>query len=76
VNEAEQQVCTIEQHLEAAQPQRKSYADKRRKPIDFAVGDHVYGVLIDKSVLAEEMPSSSRRESGDSGYQVRIRLNV
>jgi len=42
VNEAEQQVHTIQQYLEAAQARQKSYADKRRKPIDFAVGDHVY----------------------------------
>jgi len=42
VNEAEQQVRTIQQHLEAAQARQKSYANKRRKPIKFAVGDHVY----------------------------------
>jgi len=42
VNEAEQQVRTIQQHLEAARAHQKSYADKRRKPIEFAVGDHVY----------------------------------
>ena len=42
MNEAEQQVRTIQQHLEAAQARQKSYADKRRKPIEFAVGDHVY----------------------------------
>jgi len=37
VNEAEQQVHTIQQHLEAAQACQKSYADKIRKPIEFAV---------------------------------------
>ena len=42
VNEAEQQIRTIQQHLEAAQAPQKSYADKRRKPIEFSVGDHVY----------------------------------
>ena len=42
MNEAEQQVHTIQQHLEAAQARYKSYADKRRKPIDFAVRDHMY----------------------------------
>jgi len=42
VNEAEQQVRMIQQHLEAAQAHEKSFADKRRKPIEFAVGDHVY----------------------------------
>ena len=42
MNEAEQQVRTIHQHLEAAQARQKSYADKRRKLIEFSVGDHVY----------------------------------
>jgi len=42
MNEAEQQIHTIQQHLEAAQARQKSYADKRRKPIEFAVSDHVY----------------------------------
>jgi len=42
VNEAEQKVRTIQQHLEAAEARQKSYADKRRKPIEFSVGDHVY----------------------------------
>jgi hypothetical protein len=42
VKEAEKQVCTIQQHLEATQARQKSYADKRRKPIDFVVRDHVY----------------------------------
>ena len=28
--------------MEAAQARQKSYADKRRKPIDFEVGDYVY----------------------------------
>jgi len=42
VNEAEQQVYTIQQHLEAAQARQKCYALMGRKPIEFAVGDHVY----------------------------------
>ena len=42
MNKAEQQVHTIQQHLEAAQARQKSYADKRRKPIEFAIRDHVY----------------------------------
>ena len=40
--EAEQQVRTIQKHMEAAQARQKSYVDKRRKPIEFEVGDHVY----------------------------------
>ena len=42
VKEAEEQVRTIQKNMIAAQARQKSYADKRRKPIEFEVGDHVY----------------------------------
>jgi hypothetical protein len=42
VKEAEEQVCAIQKNIAAAQARQKSYADKRRKPIEFKVGDHVY----------------------------------
>jgi hypothetical protein len=42
VKEAEEQVRTIQQHIAAAQSRQKSYADKRRRPLVFKVGDHVY----------------------------------
>ena len=38
---ARNQVSIIRSHLKAAQSQQKTYADKRR-PLEFAVGDHVY----------------------------------
>ena len=41
VKEAEEQVQIIQQHIEAAQSRQKSYADKRRNPIIFEVGDFV-----------------------------------
>jgi len=42
VNEAEKKVQIIQQHMQAAQSQQKSYADKRRRPLEFNVGDYVY----------------------------------
>jgi hypothetical protein len=42
VDEAEERVRTIQQHLQAAQSWQKSYADKRRRPLTFKVGDQVY----------------------------------
>ena len=42
VTEAENTVKTIQANLKAAQSRQKSYADKRRKPLQFEVGDHVY----------------------------------
>ena len=42
VKEAEEQVCVIQQHIEATRSRQKSYADKRRRPIEFEVGDYVY----------------------------------
>ena len=42
VTEADNKVKTIQANLKAAQSHQKSYADKRRKPLQFEVGDHVY----------------------------------
>ena len=42
VLEAERKVKVIRKNLEAAQARQKSYHDKRRKPLHFEVGDHVY----------------------------------
>jgi hypothetical protein len=42
VEQAEEQVRTIKIHLAAAQSRQKSYADRRRKLIEFEVGDFVY----------------------------------
>jgi hypothetical protein len=42
VNEAKEQVCKIQKHIAATQARWKSYADKRRKSLEFKVGDHVY----------------------------------
>jgi hypothetical protein len=42
VLEVEAKVRVITKNLEAAQARQKSYHDKRRKPLQFEVGDHVY----------------------------------
>ena len=42
VNEAEEQVRLIQVYLKAAQSRQKNYADKRRRPLVFQVGDPVY----------------------------------
>jgi hypothetical protein len=42
VTEAEEKVKIIQNNLKAAQSRQKSYADKRRKPLQFEVGDFVY----------------------------------
>jgi hypothetical protein len=42
VEEAEEQVRAIQKNMAAAQARQKSYLDKRRKPIEFEVGDYVY----------------------------------
>ena len=41
VTEAEEQVRII-QHMKATQSRKKGYANKRRRPIKFEVGDYVY----------------------------------
>jgi hypothetical protein len=42
VTEVERKVKLIRKNLEAAQARQKSYHDRRRKPLQFEVGDFVY----------------------------------
>jgi hypothetical protein len=42
VTEAEEKVKQIRANILAAQSHQKSYNDKRRRPVEFEVGDHVY----------------------------------
>jgi hypothetical protein len=42
VTEAEEKVKVIQANLKAAQSRQKSYFDKRRDPLQFEVGNHVY----------------------------------
>ena len=42
VEKAEKKVRIIQQNMKAAQSHQKSYADKRRRPLEFEVGDYVY----------------------------------
>jgi hypothetical protein len=42
VIEAEEKVKVIQANLKTAQSRQKSYADRRRKPLQFQVGDFVY----------------------------------
>jgi hypothetical protein len=42
VTEAEEKVKQIQANILAAQSRQKSYNDKRRSPLEFEVGDHVY----------------------------------
>jgi hypothetical protein len=42
VIEAEEIVHRIQSNLKATKPRQESYANKRRRPLEFEVGDHVY----------------------------------
>jgi hypothetical protein len=42
IQEAEEQVRIIRENLRVAQTRQKSYADNRRRPLEFEEGDYVY----------------------------------
>jgi hypothetical protein len=42
VEEAETNVSRIQENLRATKSRQESYANKRQRPLEFAVGDHVY----------------------------------
>ena len=42
IQETEEQVCIIRENLRVAQTRQRSYADNRRRPLEFEEGDYVY----------------------------------
>jgi len=42
IKEAEEGVAQVKENLKIAQSRYKSYADKRRRDLEFVVGDYVY----------------------------------
>jgi hypothetical protein len=42
IQEEEEQVRIIRENLRVAQTRQKSYADNRRRPLEFEEGDYVY----------------------------------
>jgi hypothetical protein len=42
IQDTREKVRVIKEHMSAAQSRRKSYANKRRRPLEFEVGDHVF----------------------------------
>lgn len=42
MKKAEEKVRLIEANMKAAQSRQKSYVDRRRRPLAFKIGDHVY----------------------------------
>ena len=48
IRDTSKKVSLIRQRLLTTQSQKKSYADRRRRPLDFEVGDHVFLKVMDK----------------------------
>ena len=48
IKDTSDKVSWIRQHLLTAQSRQKSYADKRRRPLEFDLGDHVFLKVMPK----------------------------
>ena len=48
IKDTSKNVSLIQQHLLTAQSVQKSYADRRRRPLEFEVGDHVFLKVMPK----------------------------
>ena len=59
VRETNEKVGIIRRRLETAQSRQKSYADQRRRPLEFQVGDHVK-----EQVLAKGGRKKKKKEKG------------
>jgi hypothetical protein len=75
VIEAENKVKIIQANLKVAQSRQKSYADQRRKPLQFQIGDHVYlRVSPTKGKLAPRYvgPFEITEACGPVAYRLRL----
>ena len=48
IRDTSEKVSLIRQHLLTAQSRQKSYADRRRRPLEFEVGDNVFLKVMPK----------------------------
>ncbi|GJY44600.1 putative reverse transcriptase domain-containing protein, partial [Tanacetum coccineum] len=48
VHETTEKIVQIKQRMQAAHDRQKSYADVRRKPLEFQVGDRVIGITLER----------------------------
>ena len=48
VQETTQKIKSIQEKMRTAQSRQKSYADKRRRPLEFSEGDHVFLKVMPK----------------------------
>jgi hypothetical protein len=66
VKEAEMTVHRVQENLKAGKSCQETYANKRRRPLVFEVGDHVYLSLIDErceEVWGERKVSTSLHQT-------------
>ena len=52
IRDTSEKVSLIRQRLLTAQSRQKSYADVRRRPLEFEVGDHVFLKVMSKQGVA------------------------
>ena len=62
IGDTSEKVSLIRQRLLTAQSRQKSYADVRRRPLEFEVGDHVFlKVMPKRGVVGSASAGSYRR---------------
>jgi hypothetical protein len=87
IQEAEEQVHIIRENLRVAQTKHKSYADNRRRPLEFEEGDHVYLKMSSlcgmrrfkvKGKLSPRFigPFMIYRRVGEMAYQLELPVNL
>ena len=69
VFEAEEKVKVVQENLRAAQSRQKSYFDKRKKPLKFSIGDHIY---LQVSPTRFVGPYEIIEECGPMAYRLRL----
>jgi len=83
VQETTQKIKSIQEKMKTAQSRQKSYADKRRRPLEFSEGDHVFlkvtpklglrGIFKTKKLCPRYVgPFQILRRVGSAAYQLAL----
>ena len=69
-----EKVRVIQDQMRATQSRHKSYADKRRRPLEFDVGDHVFLKVTPTAGIGRALKSRKLTPRFISPYQITRRI--
>ncbi|XP_047148409.1 uncharacterized protein LOC124820701 [Vigna umbellata] len=75
IQQTTEKLKLIQERMKASQSRQKSYVDKRRRPLEFAVGDHIFLRVTPITGISKDIRSrklSPRKYVSDPSYVLEV----